>query len=362
MQTKFIITQSIVALLLILGISVVSVTAQTSPWSEPPAGTVAPANNTPAPINVSDATQSKGGNLILNADGLFASGLLVPRGDVTVGNAINDTTIGGSAKLKALGNVWADQYCDRSGGGCKSIADLSANTSPISWAKTYTLNAEPMITIPPGTQSLAITATGYAKCTLPGDIGSGVELEFKADGVTYARLRADAGNNNGALVAIRGATAGTVDVAGKTSVALTVTKNTYTYTGVIKNTGPFSSTVNCPSGSAMTGEVDSYIIYGIQSADAAAPTPAPTLTLTATPNPAGCGFLLGTLCNTTLSWSSQSATACTAASTNGKWVGDKPTSSTGDHQTLTINTTVTYSLTCSGPGGSVTKTVTVPAS
>lgn len=349
--------QFIIALILIVGTSVTAVTAQ---WAEPPAGTVAPANNTPAPVNVGASTQSKSGNLILNAGGTFASGLLVPRGDITVGNTVNDAAIGASAKVKALGNVWADKYCDRVGGNCKSVTELGGTTPPpaaISWVRMYQLNAQPTISIAPGTINLIITPAGYVECTLPADRGSGAELEFKADGVTYAKLRADASNNNGGRVVLRAGTSGFVNVAGKTSVSLTVIKNTYNSGGTLYQSGPITNSVMCPSGTAMKGDVDSYAIFGVQSQTEA--VGAPTVTLTASPNPANCttSFLgaSGT-CRSVLSWSSSRASSCTAS---GDWSGSKVLTGT---ESISFDSTASpniYTLTCTGPGGSANQSVTV---
>jgi len=68
--------------------------------------------------------------------------------------------------------------------------------------------------------------------------------------------------------------------------------------------------------------------------------PAPTVNLAANPT------LIIRGNSSTLSWSSTNATRCTAS---GGWIGDKPTSGTAP-VSPTANTT--YTLTCTGPGGS----------
>lgn len=55
----------------------------------------------------------------------------------------------------------------------------------------------------------------------------------------------------------------------------------------------------------------------------------------------------------TLTWSSENTTSCTAS--NG-WSGSKPLSGT---QTYTLTTTTTFALTCSGPAGSVSRSVRI---
>jgi hypothetical protein len=56
-----------------------------------------------------------------------------------------------------------------------------------------------------------------------------------------------------------------------------------------------------------------------------------------------------------LTWSTQSATACTASGTTG-WSGSEPTSGT---LAVSIGATATLTLTCTGPGGSAAKSVSV---
>ncbi len=78
-----------------------------------------------------------------------------------------------------------------------------------------------------------------------------------------------------------------------------------------------------------------------------APTPTPTLTFTASPTSISSGQ------SSTLSWSTTNATSCTAS--NG-WTGTKATSG---GQSVTPSSAATYSLTCTGAGGSVTNSVSV---
>lgn len=77
------------------------------------------------------------------------------------------------------------------------------------------------------------------------------------------------------------------------------------------------------------------------------PTPEPTLTFTADPTSIDEGE------SSTLSWQTTNASSCTAS--NG-WSGNKNTSGT---QSVTPSETTTYTLSCSGAGGTVTKSVTV---
>lgn len=83
--------------------------------------------------------------------------------------------------------------------------------------------------------------------------------------------------------------------------------------------------------------------------------PVPTLNFTASPG----SVLAGGSAN--LNWTTSNATDCTAS---GAWSGNKPTSGT-NISTGALNTTSTYTLTCSGAGGSTTPqsvTITVTQS
>lgn len=85
--------------------------------------------------------------------------------------------------------------------------------------------------------------------------------------------------------------------------------------------------------------------YGLRVAD---PPPMPAVTLTANPGSVTSGA------RTTLQWSATDATACTA--TNG-WSGSKPASGTEQSAALTANTT--FELSCSGPGGTTSRSASV---
>ena len=80
------------------------------------------------------------------------------------------------------------------------------------------------------------------------------------------------------------------------------------------------------------------------------PVPAPTLTLSASPSS------IRARQATVLTWSASGATSCLAS---GGWTGTKPTAGTWSGKP---RVTTTYGLTCSGPGGSVSKSVTVSVS
>ena len=80
-------------------------------------------------------------------------------------------------------------------------------------------------------------------------------------------------------------------------------------------------------------------------------TPVPTVSLTASPMTIGSGT------TTTLIWSSTNATSCSAS---GAWSGAKRTSGRTSTRALKVNTS--YTLTCSGAGGSNSAATTVTVS
>jgi hypothetical protein len=88
-----------------------------------------------------------------------------------------------------------------------------------------------------------------------------------------------------------------------------------------------------------------YGLYGIQIANSA-----PTVTLTASPTSVAIGGL------TTLSWTTTSATACTAS--GGAFSGNQATAGS---TSVVVSATTTYTLTCTGPGGSGAQTASVTA-
>jgi hypothetical protein len=82
-----------------------------------------------------------------------------------------------------------------------------------------------------------------------------------------------------------------------------------------------------------------------------APTPAPTIAMSANPASISSGSA------SSLNWSATNATSCGAS---GAWSGTKATS--GTQSTGALTATATYSLTCTGAGGSAAQSATVTVS
>src|SRR5262245_593681 len=77
-------------------------------------------------------------------------------------------------------------------------------------------------------------------------------------------------------------------------------------------------------------------------------TPAPTIALSADPTSVSWGEAF------TLTWSSTNSTSCSGT---GAWSGPKPTS--GSETSAALSASATFTLTCMGPGGNDTRSVTI---
>jgi hypothetical protein len=93
-------------------------------------------------------------------------------------------------------------------------------------------------------------------------------------------------------------------------------------------------------------DLDNLIFYGPITV-----TPPPTVTLSASPASVTAGVA------STLTWNSTNTTGCSAS---GSWSGGEPLS--GSVSTGALNTNSTYTLTCSGSGGSTAATATIVVS
>jgi hypothetical protein len=113
-----------------------------------------------------------------------------------------------------------------------------------------------------------------------------------------------------------------------------------------ESVGPLTaSTMFTLTCSGTGGSADQTVVVNV---DAAAPPPAPTVSLTASPTSIVSGD------STVLTWSSTDATSCEASDA---WSGSK---STFGSETLGgLMVTSTFTLTCSGDGGSSSRSVTV---
>lgn len=118
------------------------------------------------------------------------------------------------------------------------------------------------------------------------------------------------------------------------------------WTGSLSSTADYSLTCTGPGGSDTA-----TLRITVEAPPQLPPQPAPTLSLSASPGSVQSGG------STRLSWSSSNATSCQAG---GAWSGSRATSGSTSVGPLTANSS--FQLTCSGPGGSINRTVSVSVS
>lgn len=111
-------------------------------------------------------------------------------------------------------------------------------------------------------------------------------------------------------------------------------------TGALSATSTY--TLTCASSDGSMTAQDSVVVT------VSSVTPPPTLTLNANPGTVLSGA------SSTLTWSSAYATSCNAT---GAWTGSRNTG--GSQSTGALNASATYTLTCSGAGGQVTRSAIV---
>lgn len=132
-------------------------------------------------------------------------------------------------------------------------------------------------------------------------------------------------SSNASSCAATGAWSGTKATSGNQTIAAISSTSTYTLT--------------CTGSGGSTTRSATVNVTG---------APAPTVSLSAAPTTVAPGG------STLLTWSSNNASGCAAS---GAWSGAKATS--GNETINSISTASTYTLTCSGGGGSATRAVTV---
>jgi hypothetical protein len=96
--------------------------------------------------------------------------------------------------------------------------------------------------------------------------------------------------------------------------------------------------------------------YGLYGMNVSPPPPVPTVTLSAMPNTVAAGG------QATLTWSATNATSCTASGgpSGGSWSGTLPVS--GNQSTGALDASTTFSISCTGDGGTKSASVKVSVS
>ncbi len=151
----------------------------------------------------------------------------------------------------------------------------------------------------------------------------------------------------------RSTTSGFTPNATNNSVASVVGGTFYTNTGLAPGTYYYVVAAVSTSGTII-GIPSAQVVVTIASASTSTTTPAPTVTI------GGAASLItnSTSASVVLEWSSQNATACTAS---GAWSGEQPLSGESTQIAASVGTS-TYTITCSGAGGSDSASAIVNAS
>ncbi len=181
----------------------------------------------------------------------------------------------------------------------------------------------------PGTGGGVITPTPVPTPTLTLTASAASVTSGGATTLTWSSTNATACTASGSWT-------GAKTVNGTQSTGVLSTIGTQTYTLVCTGTG---------------GSVTKNVSVAVTSGSVISPTPIPpTLTLTSSAS----SIIAGD--SATLTWSSTNATACTAS---GSWTGAKTVNGTQSTGAVSTVGTQTYTLACTGTGGSVTKSVNV---
>jgi hypothetical protein len=251
-------------------------------------------------------------------------------------------------------------------GGTSTPASATVNVIP-----TASLSANPMSVPNGGSSSLSWSSTNAARCSASGGwsgtlaANGSVNVGPLTSGTNYSIVCSGAGGSSTAAsvsVGILGAataslTANPTTVAkGGSSTLVWSSTNASTCTA----SGGWSGTL-APSGSQSTGPISSTTTYSISCSGPGGASPTASATVTVTPVPTASISANPTVVSSggssTLTWSSSNATSCTAS---GGWAG--PLATSGSKGTGALANTTTYSINCSGPGGTsatVSATVTV---
>ncbi len=239
---------------------------------------------------------------------------------------------------------------------------------------TVTLDANPTSVASGATTTLTWSSTDATSCTASGGwsgtkatSGSETSAALTSNTTfTLACSNTQGGNTSRSVtVTVAGTTpAPTVTFsASPTSVAVGGSSTlswTTTNASSCTASGAWSGSRSVPNGSQSVGPLSAAATYNLSCTGQGGTTnrsvtvsmlPAPTVTFTANPTTVAAGA------RSTLTWSSQNATGCTAS---GAWAGSKATS--GSEQSPVINATSTFNLNCTGAGGSTGRTVTVNVS
>lgn len=286
-------------------------------WSVQDYLTAVPVATAPAPVPVATATSVSAGTPSLS---LVASVYTIPQGGSTdlIWKGTNVTACVASrgwdgslasSGTKTVSNIAAPTYFAVT---CKGLnTDGSANT------KTVTKSVYVRTT------STTVSAPSLSFSVTPASIAAGGQATLNWTATNAGTCTASGGWS------------GTRATSGSETISSIRSSQTYTLT--------------CTGSSASAAPVTKSVTVSVTSSPTPTPTtPAPSVTFSANASTVTSGG------SATLTWSSTNATSCTAS---GNWSGTQATSGTKTMTNLTSNQT--YTLSCTGAGGTTAKTVSV---
>ena len=261
--------------------------------------------------------------------------------------------------------------CTGAGGTAQQSAAVTVNGAPPPPPPTVTISANPTSIASGAASTLTWSSTNATSCTASGGwTGTQTTSGSQSTGALTATTAYTLSCTGGGGTIAQSANVTVVPVptvtfsANPTSIASgaasTLTWSSTNATSCIASGGWSGS--KATGGSQSTGALTASTTYtlsctgvggtGQRSAsvtvNAVPPPPAPTVTISANPTSIASGA------TSTLTWSSTNATSCTAS---GGWSGTKALSGTQTTGALAASTT--YTLSCTGVGGTIAQSATV---
>jgi trimeric autotransporter adhesin len=255
--------------------------------------------------------------------------------------------------------------CHGAGGSAAQSTTVSVKAS----APTVTLSAGPSAVKSGSSATLTWSSTNATSCVASGAwSGAKAVTGTQSTGSLTSNSTYTLTCNGAGGTAAQGATV-TVSANPKASVSFSASPSTISSGGSSTLTWTSNNATSCTAsgawsgakaltGSQSTGALTANSTYTLtctgtggsaaQSATVSVSQPAPTVSLSASPSTVASGS------SSTLSWSASNATSCTAS---GGWSGTKAMSGSQSMGALTSNTT--YTLNCTGTGGSAAQSATV---
>jgi hypothetical protein len=278
----------------------------------------------------------------------------------------------GTQKVMPTATTSYSLTCAGTGGSASATAMVTVNPAPPPPAPTVSLSASPTTITSGGSSTLSWSSTNATSCTASGgwsgaEATSGTQKVTPTTTASYMLACTGAGGSANATATV------TVNAAPAPTVTLSASPTTITSGGSSMLTWSSTNATSCTASGGWSGNeaasgmqqvtptaTTSYTLTctgtgGSANATAAVTVnpapPAPTVTLTASPTTITAGG------SSTLSWSSANATTCMAS---GGWSGSEAIPN-GTQQVMPTATT-SYTLTCTGAGGSAAATTSVTVS